>query len=203
MKQFFLKEWMLLTGIFLALFISIFCQLIMIYYMLQMVKASEKLEEEPQKIFEDWIKEYLKEKQRITNTSVYVDKKLEKMSIGKYKVTWIKHLSGQTLLLAVFLTGIGACKGIIEGQTLGQVLPFYIISLFGMYLHFSLSGIMDMEGKKKTIRRNLSDFLENNKTYLYTSYEMKQEKKEIEEKKNFFGEDEDLELKEIIREILA
>ena len=125
------------------------------------------------------------------------------MTIGKYKVTWIKHLSGQTLLLAVFLAGIGACKGIIEGQTLGQVLPFYIISLFGMYLHFSLSGIMDMEGKKKTIRMNLSDFLENNKTYLYTSYEVKNEKKEIEEKKNFFGEDEDLELKEIIREILT
>ena len=167
-----------------------------------MMKASEKLEEEPQKIFEDWIKEYAKEKQRIANTSSYVDKKLQKMMIGKCKVNWIKHLSGQTLLLAVFLAGIGACRGIIEGQTLGQVLPFYIISLFGMYFHFSLSGVMDLEEKKKIIRRNLSDYLENNKEYMYTSYEVKEEK-EIEEKKNFFGEEEDLELKEIIREILA
>lgn len=202
MKQFFLEQWPLITGILSSLIISSSCQLLITYYMRQMVKASEKLEEEPQKIFEDWIEEYLKEKQKITNTSVYIDRKLQQICIGKYNVIRIKHLSGQTLLLAIFLAGVGACKGIIEGQTLGQVLPFYIISLFGMYFHFSLSGIMDLEGKKKAIRMNLSDFLENSKTDLYFSCEAKEEK-EIEEKKNYFGEEEDLELKEVIREILA
>ena len=118
------------------------------------------------------------------------------------KVVWIKHLSGQTLLLAIFLAGIGACKGIIEGKTLGQVLPFYIISLFGMYLHFTLSGILDLEGKQKIIRMNLSDFLENNKVYLYTALENEKENT-VEEKKILFGDDEDAELKEIIREILV
>ena len=170
--------------------------------MLQMVKASEKLEEEKPKILKDWIEEYLREKQKIINIAVFIDKKLQKLTIGKYKIVSIKHFSGQMLLFAVFLAGVGACKGIIEGKTLGQVLPFYIISLFGMYLHFSLAGIMDLEGKKKIIQMNLSDFLENGKTYLYNLPEVEREK-EIEEGKYFFGEEEDRELREIIREILA
>ncbi len=202
MKQFLLEQWLLLTGIFGALLVSVSCQLIITYYMLRMVKASENLEEERPKILKDWIEEYLKEKQKITNTAVYIDKKLQQLTIGRYKVSWIKHLSGQTLLLAVFLAGVGACKGIIDGKTLGQVLPFYIVSLFGMYLHFSLAGCLDLEGKKKMIQMNLSDFLENGKTYLYTSFKAEEEK-EIEEGKNFFGEEEDRELKEILREILA
>jgi len=202
MKPFFLEQWMFLTGILGGLFISIFCQLLITYYMLQMVKASEKLEEEKPKILKDWIEEYLREKQKIINIAVFIDKKLQKLTIGKYKIVSIKHFSGQMLLFAVFLAGVGACKGIIEGKTLGQVLPFYIISLFGMYLHFSLAGIMDLEGKKKIIQMNLSDFLENGKTYLYNLPEVEREK-EIEEGKYFFGEEEDRELREIIREILA
>lgn len=202
MKQFFSQQWPLLVGILVALLVSVFCQIIITYYMLQMAKASENPEENQSKILKDWMEEYLKEKQMITNTSVYIDKKIQQLRIGKYKVIWIKHLSGQTLLLAVFLAGIGACRGIIEGQTLGQVLPFYIISLFGMYIHFSLAGIMDLEGKKKTIRMNLSNFLENSDPYLYSSYKEKMQK-EVEGGKNFFGENEDLELKELIKEILV
>ena len=102
MKQFFSEQWMLLAVIFLILLISISCQLIIIYYMLQMVKASERLEDESQKLFKDWIEDYLKEKQKITNISVYIDRKFQKMCIGKYQITWMKHLSGQTLLLAIF-----------------------------------------------------------------------------------------------------
>lgn len=202
MRSFFSQQWPLLVGILAALMTSVFCQIIITYYMLQMAKASENPEENQSKILKDWMEEYLKEKQMITNTSVYIDKKLQQLCIGKYKVTCIKHLSGQTLLLAVFLAGTGACRGIIEGQTLGQVLPFYIISLFGMYIHFSLAGIMDLEGKKKIIQMNLSNFLENSNSYLHSPYEEKTEK-EVEEGKNFFGEKEDLELKEMIREILV
>ena len=202
MEQFFSRQWVLIVGILVALTVSVLCQIIITYYMLQIVKASENPEESQSMILKDWIEEYLKEKQMITNISVYIDKKLQQLCIGKYKVTWIKHLSGQTLLLAIFLAGVGACRGIIEGQTLGQVLPFYIISLFGMYIHFSLAGVMDLEGRKKIIQMNLSNFLENSDSYLY-SFRKEKEQEEVEEGKNFFGENEDLELKELIREILA
>ena len=46
------------------------------------------------------------------------------------------------------------------------------------------------------------DFLENKKAYLYKNKELLREEG-IEEIKEFFGEKEELELKEILREILA
>lgn len=200
MKQFILEHWGLLAGIFLALLISIVCQLIITYYMQQLIKASEKLEEESQKLFKHWIEEYLNEKQRITNTTLFIEKKLAQLSIGKCKLSWMKHVSGQTILIMIFLAGVGACRGIIMGKTLGQILPFYIVSLFGLYVHFSLAGLMDIEEKKKIIKMNLSDFLENGKTWLYVTKEIK---KEAEEERYVFEKDEDLELKEMIRQILV
>lgn len=94
------------------------------------------------------------------------------------------------------------CKDIINGKTLGQILPFYIICLLGLYIHFFLSGLIDMEEKTKSIQRNVVDFLENKKAYLYQSKEVRTHDG-IEEVKDFFGEKEDQELKEILREILA
>ena len=49
---------------------------------------------------------------------------------------------------------------------------------------------------------NIVDFLENKKPYLYVQMYPKEEK-DTEEVKKIFGEAEDLELKEIIREILT
>lgn len=95
---------------------------------------------------------------------------------------------------------MGACKGIIDGKTLGQILPFYIISILGVYLHFSLSGIMDIDGKKKIIHTNLTNFLENGQAKAY------QETREKEKRENLnpiFGKTQDAGLKDVIREILA
>ena len=92
--------------------------------------------------------------------------------------------------------------GIIRGKTLGQVLPFYIISLLGLYVHFSLSAFVNLEENKKIIRMNMVDFLENKEPYFYCRTEEKEEKC-IESVKEVFGEAEELELKEILREILA
>ena len=55
-----------------------------------------------------------------------------------------------------------------------------------------------MEEKKNTIQRNLIDFLENKKQCLYQTFEKTQQ-----EGAKIFGEEEELELKEILREILA
>ena len=114
----------------------------------------------------------------------------------------IKHFSGQALLLMIFLTGLGACKGIIDGKTLGQILPYYIIGILGLYFHFSLTGFINLEEKQKNLHMNMLDFLENKKSYFYAQVFSKEEKG-IGEVKNIFGEAEDLELKEIIREILT
>ena len=47
------------------------------------------------------------------------------------------------------------------GRMLGEILPFYIVSFLGMYLYFSLSAMVDIKGKRRILKTNLIDYLEN------------------------------------------
>ena len=76
-------------------------------------------------------------------------------------MTNITHLSGQFMLFSIFAAGVGVCQGIIDGSTLGELVPYYIVSLFGLYLYFSISSLVDAKGKKNMVRTNLIDYLEN------------------------------------------
>ena len=97
----------------------------------------------------------------ILNVPVFVEKFLNKIKMGRFTVLTWKHISGQLILLSVFTAGLGACQGIIEGNTLGEILPFYIISMFDLYLYFAISGFVDITEKKRVLKINLVDYLEN------------------------------------------
>lgn len=97
----------------------------------------------------------------VLNVPVFVDKYLRKIKMGKFTVTVWKHLSGQFMLASVFVSGCGACVGIMDGKTLGEILPFYIISMLELYLYFVVSGWVDIEEKKRALKINLVDYLEN------------------------------------------
>ncbi len=97
----------------------------------------------------------------VLNVPAFVEKYLNKMKMGKFSVTTWKHFSGQLILLSVFAAGLGACIGIMEGKTIGEILPFYIISMFDLYFYFAISGFADIEEKKCVLKINLVDYLEN------------------------------------------
>lgn len=97
----------------------------------------------------------------ILNVPVFVERFLNKVRMGKIKVSTWRHLSGQLILLSVFTAGLGACLGIIQGSTLGEILPFYIVSMFGLYIYFAVSGAVDINEKKEVLKTNLIDYLEN------------------------------------------
>ena len=138
MYKLLMSEWLLFGGIVLLMLLSIICQLMLIYHMVKLVKESESLEESEPQIMGPWIEEYLMEAKKITNISVFVDKKIQQICIGKMTLIRWKHTSGQLLLAMVFLSGCGACMGIIRGKTLGDILPYYIVSLLGVYIYISL-----------------------------------------------------------------
>lgn len=202
MKEFFYANGILLMGIVMVLFASIFFQVTVAWYMIRLAKESEELEDGNIKIMRGWIEEYIKNEKEIINIQVFVDKKIAQFKIGKLTMIQMKHISGQLILFVIFMSGVGVYREIVAGKTLGQVLPFYIICLLGLYIHFLISGFMDMEEKKKCIQRNLVDFFENKKVYLYKNNEIRTQDS-IEEIKDIFGEKEEQELKEILREILA
>lgn len=97
----------------------------------------------------------------VPNIQVFVDKFLNKISFMHISYGMLYHLSGQMELLSVVFSGVGICRSILAGRTLGDVLPFYIVSFFGMYIYFSVSTIVDVKGKRRVLKVNLVDYLEN------------------------------------------
>ena len=97
----------------------------------------------------------------IPNVSVFVDKYINQLSIGRFPVSFFRHLSGQLTLLSVLVAGIGGCLGIIRGESFLAIAPFYLISFFGLYLYFAVSSLTDIPGKMGILRTNLVDYLEN------------------------------------------
>lgn len=97
----------------------------------------------------------------VNNIPIFVDRFLTRMSIGPFTYEKLYHFSGQTMLLCVVTNGIGICKCIMDGKTLGQILPFYIACFGGLYLYCCVSTAVDLKGKRRTLKVNLVDYLEN------------------------------------------
>ena len=97
----------------------------------------------------------------VANIPIFVDKFLNRLTLGPFAFGTLYHLSGQAMLLSVVTAGIGVCKCIMDGRMLGEILPFYIVSFLGLYLYFSISTVVDIKGKKRILKVNLVDYLEN------------------------------------------
>lgn len=98
------------------------------------------------------------------NVEVFVEKFMQGIRIGRCSLRMLNLLSGQLLLLSIFADGAGICMGIIYGETLGQVLPFYLLAFLSLYFYFSVSGLVDVQGKQKALQTSVMDFLENRMT---------------------------------------
>lgn len=97
----------------------------------------------------------------VSNIPVFVDKFLNRLSFGHLSFDAWYHLSGQFMLFSVVFAGAGICKGILDGRMLGEILPYYIASFLELYLYFSLSAMIDIKGKRRVLKTNLIDYLEN------------------------------------------
>lgn len=98
---------------------------------------------------------------RVPNISVYVDRFIARLKLGPFSLHTLYHFSGQTMLLSVVIAGIGICKGVSQGKNFAQVLPFYILSFWGLYIFLSISSAVDVNNKKVLLKLNLTDYLEN------------------------------------------
>lgn len=97
----------------------------------------------------------------VANIPIFVDKFLNKMSLGIFSFETLYHLSNQAVLLSVMTAGVGVCKSIVAGKALMEILPFYISAFAGLYLYFSVAAAADIKGKRRILKVNLVDYLEN------------------------------------------
>lgn len=98
---------------------------------------------------------------RVVNTGVFVDRFIRKLSFAGISLSRINHLAGQMMMLSILVIGIGVCRCLSAGGTLFQIIPYYVISILELYLYFTLSGAVDVAGRKEALKTELTDYLEN------------------------------------------
>ena len=91
----------------------------------------------------------------------FVDKWMGRMAIGPFGFEEMYHLSQQTMLLAVVLDGVAICRSIANGRAMHLITPFYIACFAGLYLFFSVSEAADIRRRRRILKINLVDYLEN------------------------------------------
>lgn len=97
----------------------------------------------------------------VSNIPVFVEKFMNRLAVGPISFRVIYHLSGQLMLLSVIFSGIGVCRSIAAGCMFGEILPFYLSSMVELYIFFAVSTVLDIKGRRKELKINLIDYLEN------------------------------------------
>lgn len=160
-----LMEHEILTGlIFFSLLLGIICQIIPGVIYQRMISASDHMAETKNKQLKSCKEKYAghyKLNGKMVNTGVFVDKFLQKVCIARIKLSFLNHISGQMMMISILITGLSICLSLASGSTLFQIIPYYLVSILGMYLYFSISGMVNLQEKKEILRINLTDYLEN------------------------------------------
>lgn len=160
----FFRHKFLSAVIFTLLFLSIICQVMLGVIFHKMINESDNMPTTENKLLKQCKLKFIncyKLNGRILNTSVFVDKFISRIRIMGISLMRLSHLAGQLMMMSVLVTGISICVSLAGGDTLFQIIPYYLVSILGLYLYFSVSGIVDIMGKKTLLKTNLVDYLEN------------------------------------------
>lgn len=160
-----LLEHKLLTGtIFISLLLSIICQVCVGVIFQSMIEETNNMSVTQNNLLKQCKQKYAgyyRMNGKMLNTGAFVDRFIQKICFSKINLTRLTHLSGQLMMLFILLTGVSICISLAAGKTLFQIIPYYLISILGLYLYFSVTGLMDVQEKKKVLKTNLMDYLEN------------------------------------------
>ncbi len=164
MFEIFRKEWIVTICMLSFLVLSIFVRVLLGVLYQNMIREADNMAITKNKLLKQCKLKFSNCYQLnngVANIPVFVDKFLNRLALGPFGFDFLYHLSGQTMLLSVVSAGVGICRSILGGSMLGEILPFYIASFAGLYLYFSVSTVVDIKGKRRVLKINLVDYLEN------------------------------------------
>ena len=214
MFNIFIRHPYLSSGIVVAVFISVVLQMLIGNVLGRMVYEAENMSSTENKQLKQCKLKFMncyKMNEGMSNVTVFVERFLEKIVIGKVKVAYIHRISSQLMLFAVLLSGIGAARGIVLNETVGQVLPFYVLAFLGLYIYYVATSFAGMEEKKLSLKFSLVDYLENHmvgrlkqtEEVLNQKLVEKTEQVSMQPKENFFSDKDKQELETLLREFLT
>lgn len=164
MLALFFKHKNYMLAILILLSLSIICQLVIGVIYHKLIWETENMSTTTNRALQKLKLKFTSCRQlheSVPNVSIFVDKFINQIKVGRLPLSFLKHLSGQLILLAVLVAGIGACQSIIHNESFFQIVPFYLVSFLGLYCYFAVSSLVDIPGKIRILRTNLIDFLEN------------------------------------------
>lgn len=199
------------------IFISIILQMIIGNVLGRMVQEAENMASTENKQLKQCKLKFVncyKLNEGMGNVTVFVERFLEKIEVGKVKITTLHRISGQLILFSVVLSGIGAARSIVLEETIGEILPFYVIAFLGLYLYFVSTSFAGIEEKKLSLKFSLVDYMENHmvgrlkQTEEVLNRKITKEAKEEERtaqktRESIFSEKEKQELELLLREFLT
>ena len=214
MIEIFVRHPYLSLGIVVVILVSIILQMIIGNFLGRMVYEAEKMASTENKQLKQCKLKFIncyKMNEGMGNVSVFVDRFLEKLSVGKVKITILHRVSAQLMLFGVLLSGIAVAKGIVVGETISQILPFYVIAFLGLYIYYVSTSFAGLEEKKLSLKFSLVDYLENHmvgrlkQTEEALNQKLDEPKEEVSKvpKESFFSEGEKQELENLLREFLT
>lgn len=150
----------------------------------------------------------------VSNIKAFAEKYVGRLKFMGMTMHFLKNLSIQFMLAGVFVAGFGVCRGLISGSKLTDLLPFYISSLFGIYLFLSVVSVVDIPTRKQALLVNLTDYLENHvarrlekgileKERLENTIPQKKDSSEKKEQQTRLSPDDVQELQELLNSFLV
>lgn len=225
MLKVFLRHGFLTSAVLFFIVCSIVCQIIIGVYYQSMLRATENMTATDNKLLRQCKMKFMNCYQvngGVLNVPVFVDKFLSKIRFCGLTLSGLARLGSQLILLSVLVCGIGICRLIVTGNDLSELIPYYVLSIFGLYLYFSVSSIVDMTRRKKDLKINLVDYLENHLVARLTEVELPMKKKEEDAKeeevtskkikkteapavhmKSLFSKTEEAELKALLQDLFV
>ena len=144
------------------------------------------------------------------NVEVFVDKAVNRLKLGGLKPHIWRFLSGQSLLVSVLFAGIGIFRSIVNGMTLREISPFYLIAFLELYVYFSVVSILDFERKEKLLRLTIIEYIENhmlNRIQVAKAFQAEENVirilEEEQSKKKTFSKEMEQELDSLLQEFLV
>ena len=164
MFSIFVKEKVVTIGMLTCFFVSILLRISLAALYQKMIRETDNMATTNNKLLKQCKLKFSNCYQLnngVSNIQVFVEKFMNKLAIGPFSFRLLYHLSGQLMLLSVIFSGIGVCRSIASGWMFGEILPFYISSLLELYLYFPITTMLDIKGRRKFLKVNLIDYLEN------------------------------------------
>lgn len=164
MFEIFREEWIVSVFMFSFAGLSIFLRVLLGLLYQNMIKETDNMASTKNKLLKQCKLKFSNCYQLnngVANIPIFVDKFLNRLALGPVSFETMYHLSGQTMLLSVVSAGVGICRSILHGKMLGEILPFYIVCFAELYFYFSISTVVDIRGRRRVLKVNLVDYLEN------------------------------------------